>query len=63
MYDVKRAYSLLERISFERMGGTENELKAANILKEEIEKYQNGPLQILQSVHLLHIFQFLLLIY
>lgn len=38
MYDVKRAYSLLERISFERMGGTENELKAANILKEEIEK-------------------------
>ena len=38
MYDVKRAYELLEKISFERMGGSEEELKAANILKEEIEK-------------------------
>ena len=41
MYDVKRAYSLLERISFERMGGTENELKAANILKDEIDFIKN----------------------
>ena len=38
MYDVKRAYELLERISFERLGGSKEELKAANILKEEIEK-------------------------
>ncbi len=38
MYDVKRAYELLEKISFERLGGSKEEQQAANILKEEIEK-------------------------
>ena len=38
MYNTKRAFSLLEKISFVRTGGSEEELKAANILKEEIEK-------------------------
>ena len=38
MYDVNRAYKLLEKISFERLGGSKEELRAANILKEEIEK-------------------------
>ncbi len=32
------SYSLVERLSFIRYGGTDQELKAANILKEEIEK-------------------------
>lgn len=32
------SYSLVERLSFVRYGGTLEELKAANILKEEIEK-------------------------
>lgn len=32
------SYSLVERLSFVRYGGTKEELKAANILKEEIEK-------------------------
>ncbi len=32
------SFSLVERLSFIRYGGTEDELKAANILKEEIEK-------------------------
>ena len=32
------SYSLVERLSFVRYGGTQEELKAANILKEEIEK-------------------------
>ena len=36
MYNTKRAFSLLEKISFVRTGGSEEELKAANILKEEI---------------------------
>ena len=38
MYNVKRAYELLEKISFERLGGSKEEKKAAEILKEEIEK-------------------------
>ena len=38
MYNVKRAYSLLEKISFERIGGSNEELKAAEIIKAEIEK-------------------------
>lgn len=38
MYDVNRAYKLLEKISFERLGGSKEELKAAEIIKEEIEK-------------------------
>ena len=38
MYNTKRAFSLLEKISFVRTGGSLEELKAANILKEEIEK-------------------------
>ena len=38
MYNTKRAFSLLEKISFVRTGGSQEELKAANILKEEIEK-------------------------
>ena len=38
MYDVNRAYKLLEKISFERLGGSKEELKAAEILKAEIEK-------------------------
>ena len=38
MYNTKRAFSLLEKISFVRTGGSKEELKAANILKEEIEK-------------------------
>ena len=38
MYDVNRAYSLLKRISFERTGGSKEELKAAKIIKKEIEK-------------------------
>ena len=38
MYNVKRAYELLEKISFERLGGSKEEKNAAEILKEEIEK-------------------------
>lgn len=38
MYDVKRAFSLLEKISFERLGGSKEELEAAEILKAEVEK-------------------------
>ena len=34
----KQAYDLLEKISFVRISGSEEELKAANILKEEIKK-------------------------
>ena len=37
MYNTKRAFSLLEKISFVRTGGSLEELKAANILKDEIE--------------------------
>ena len=33
-----RAFELLQRISFERIAGTEKELECANILKEECEK-------------------------
>lgn len=38
MFDVNRAFSLLKRISFERTGGSKEELKAARIIKKEIEK-------------------------
>ena len=38
MYNVKRAFSLLEKISFERIGGSKEEMRAAEIIKEEIEK-------------------------
>lgn len=38
MFDVNRAFSLLEKISFERLGGSKEELKAAEILMEEIKK-------------------------
>ena len=38
MYDVNRCYKLLEKISFNRIAGSENEAKALNILKEEVEK-------------------------
>lgn len=38
MYNVERAFSLLQKISFVRVGGSQEELNAANILKEEIEK-------------------------
>ena len=34
----KRAFEVLEKISFERIAGTEAEFKCANILKEECEK-------------------------
>lgn len=34
----KRAFEVLEKISFERIAGTEQELKCANIIKEECEK-------------------------
>ena len=34
----QNAYDLLEKLSFVRISGSEEELKAANILKEEIEK-------------------------
>ena len=37
MYNCKRAYELLEKISFVRTGGSKEELRAANILKETIE--------------------------
>ena len=37
-YCKKRAFEVLEKISFERIAGTENELKCAQILKEECEK-------------------------
>ena len=33
----KRAYKVLEAISFERLGGTDEELKALHILKDEID--------------------------
>ena len=33
-----KSFELLEKISFVRTGGSEQELKAANILKEECEK-------------------------
>ena len=36
--DKQRAWDLLERISFVRIAGTDEELKAANILKEECDK-------------------------
>lgn len=35
----KRAFEVLERISFERIAGTDKELEAANIIKAECEKY------------------------
>ena len=38
MFDVNRAFHLLEKISFERLGGSKEELKAAEILMEEIKK-------------------------
>lgn len=34
----KRAYELLKKIGFTRLGGSKEELEAANILKEEVEK-------------------------
>lgn len=39
MYDVKRAFSLLEKISYERLGGSKEELQAAETLKEVINSY------------------------
>ena len=33
-----RAFELLQRISFERIAGTDKELECANMLKEECEK-------------------------
>ncbi|MGN1294935.1 MAG: M28 family peptidase [Bacilli bacterium] len=38
MYDVNRCFSLLEKLSFNRLAGTKEEKKAIAILKEEIEK-------------------------
>ena len=38
MYNVKRAFSLLEKISFERIGGSSEETRAAEIIKQEIER-------------------------
>lgn len=35
----ERAFEVLNKISFERIAGTDKELECANILKEEIEKY------------------------
>ena len=35
----ERAFEVLNKISFERIAGTEKEFECANILKEEIEKY------------------------
>ena len=36
MYNVKRAFSLLEKISYERLGGSKEELQVANQLKQII---------------------------
>lgn len=36
MYDVNRAFKLLKKISFERVGGSEKEKEAANILQNEL---------------------------
>lgn len=38
-YDENRAFALLNKIGFTRMGGTPEELKAAEILKEECESF------------------------
>ena len=38
MYDLNRCFSLLEKLSFNRLAGTKDEEKAISILKEEIEK-------------------------
>ena len=38
-FDENRAFALLDKIGFTRMGGTPEELKAAEILKEECESF------------------------
>jgi len=38
-YDAERAFALLDKIGFTRMGGTPEELKAAEILKAECESF------------------------
>lgn len=38
MYNVNRAFNLLKSISFERLGGSKEELEAAKIIQEEIKK-------------------------
>ena len=38
-FDENRAFALLDKIGFTRMGGTPEELKAAEILKAECESF------------------------
>lgn len=44
MYNVNRAFDLLKQISFNRIAGSDDELKAANILASEIKKIGLTPI-------------------